>query len=127
MLRWPSVARNESNGAGVASLLGRDGWTVREALTNTCPYISLERKSWEDYLAELGAEHRYNFHRKWRRINRDYSVRFDEARTETECRESIDLTMAQHRLRWRGHGDSEAFHTPELVAFHRGFTQLALQ
>jgi CelD/BcsL family acetyltransferase involved in cellulose biosynthesis len=126
ILRWTNVARNTSNTACIASLLGREDWSVREAPTNICPYIPLAQKSWEDYLASLSAEHRYNFRRKWRHLNRDFSVSFDQARTEAECRASIDLAMALHRMRWQERGDSEAFETPELVAFHRRFAQLAL-
>jgi CelD/BcsL family acetyltransferase involved in cellulose biosynthesis len=127
ILRWTNVARSTYAAASVASLLGGEGWSVREATTNLCPYISLAGKSWEDYLASLGPEHRYNFQRKWRRLNRDFSVCFDQASTEAECRESIDLTMALHGTRWRERGGSEAFNRPELVAFHRSFAQLALQ
>jgi CelD/BcsL family acetyltransferase involved in cellulose biosynthesis len=127
ILRWTNVARNTCSAASVATVLGGEGWSVREATTNLCPYISLAGRSWEDYMASLGAEHRYNFHRKWRRLNREYSVRFDQASTAAECRESIELTMALHRTRWRERGGSEAFNTPELVAFHRSFVQLALE
>ncbi len=110
-----------------SALLDGEGWSVREAVTNICPYIPLAGKSWEDYLASLGAEHRYNFHRKWRRLNREYRVSFDHASTELECREAIDLTIELHGMRWRERGDSEAFRTPGLVAFHRKFTQAALR
>jgi CelD/BcsL family acetyltransferase involved in cellulose biosynthesis len=127
ILRWSNVARNMCSAASLASVLDGEGWSVREAATNLCPYISLAGKSWEDYLASLGAEHRYNFKRKLRRLNREYSVRFDQANSEAECRESLDLTMALHGTRWRDRGDSEAFNTPGLVAFHRSFAQLAHQ
>jgi CelD/BcsL family acetyltransferase involved in cellulose biosynthesis len=127
VLRWTNVAANTSSAARVSALLGDSGWNVREATTNVCPFITLAGKSWEDYLASLGAEHRYNFHRKWRRLNRDYAVSFDQAATEAECGESIDLAMQLHRLRWSEHGESEAFHTPQVVAFHRSFARLALQ
>ncbi len=54
--------------------------------------------SWEAYLATLGAEHRYNFNRKWKQLNRDYRVRFLRADTEEECRESVDLVMELHNI-----------------------------
>jgi CelD/BcsL family acetyltransferase involved in cellulose biosynthesis len=75
----------------------------------------------------LGAEHRYNFHRKWKRLNRDYIVSFDRVRTREECRQSIDLVIAQHNLRWRDRGGSDAFHTPSLIEFHQEFSQVALE
>ena len=83
--------------------------------------------SWEDYLATLGAEHRYNFNRKWRRLKRDYSVQFEQVRAEEQCRESIDLVIELHNMRWRDRGGSDAFHTAGLVEFHREFSRLALE
>jgi CelD/BcsL family acetyltransferase involved in cellulose biosynthesis len=126
VLDWTQLKRGGCFAAGVASILGEKGWRVAETRTNTCPFILLEGKSWESYLATLGAEHRYNFNRKWKRLNRDYSVEFEQARTAEQCRESIDLLMTLHNLRWRGRGGSDAFHTPALVAFHREFSQVAL-
>jgi CelD/BcsL family acetyltransferase involved in cellulose biosynthesis len=127
VLRWSNVAWNDSRAARLAELLGKEKWIVEEAATNRCPYIPLLGKSWEDYLGSLGSEHRYNFHRKLRRLNREYLMTFEQATTESECRESIDLTMELHRKRWRGRGDSEAFHTPASAAFHRSFAQIALK
>ena len=54
---------------------------MAEAETNTCPFIPLAGMSWESYLATLGSEHRYNFHRKWKRLNRDFTVQFEQVRT----------------------------------------------
>jgi CelD/BcsL family acetyltransferase involved in cellulose biosynthesis len=82
--------------------------------------------TWEGYLATLGAEHRYNFNRKWKRLNRDYTVQFEQVHTEEQCRESMDLVMELHNMRWRGRGGSDAFNTPGLAAFHREFSRLAL-
>ena len=79
------------------------------------------------YLAGLSTEHRYNFNRKWRRLERDYKVRFEQIETGEQCREAIDLLIAQHNARWQDRGGSDAFHTAGLVAFHREWTQLALQ
>ena len=127
MLRWTQIKRRGCLAAGVAAALGEDGWSVAEAETNTCPFIPLAGQSWESYLATLGAEHRYNFHRKWKRLNRDFSVQFEQVRTAAQCRESIDQTIALHNLRWRDRGGSDAFHTPALVEFHREFSQVALE
>lgn len=126
MLHWTQLKLGVCLAAGVGSALAESGWSVVERETNTCPYIPLAGKSWESYLATLGAEHRYNFHRKWKRLNRDYQVRFEQVRTQAQCRESIDLVMALHNLRWRDRGGSDAFHTPGLVGFHREFSQVAL-
>jgi len=127
MLNWTQLKRGGCQAGGVASALGETGWSVAETETNTCPFIPLAGRSWESYLATLGAEHRYNFHRKWKRLNRDFAVQLEQVRTEEQCRESIDLVITQHNLRWRDRGGSDAFHTPGLVGFHREFSQVALE
>jgi CelD/BcsL family acetyltransferase involved in cellulose biosynthesis len=124
---WRQLKRNGCLAAGVASRLKAKGWSVSETRTNTCPFIPLAGTSWESYLATLGAEHRYNFHRKWKRLNREYAVQFEQVRTGEQCRESIDLVMKLHTMRWSQRGGSDAFHTPGLAAFHREFSQVALE
>jgi CelD/BcsL family acetyltransferase involved in cellulose biosynthesis len=126
VLDWTQLRRGSCAAAGVAADLGARNWSVSETLANTCPFIPLAGMSWEAYLATLGAEHRYNFHRKWKRLNRDYSVQFERVDTEEQCRESIDLVMDLHNMRWRDRGGSNAFDTPGLMAFHREFSQIAL-
>ncbi len=126
-LKWTQLKRGASRAAGVASALAESGWSVVEEKTNACPFIPLVGKSWDSYLASLGAEHRYNFQRKWKRLNRDFNVSFEQAGTPEQCGESIDLVIAQHNLRWRDRGGSDAFHTPSLVEFHREFSQVALE
>jgi CelD/BcsL family acetyltransferase involved in cellulose biosynthesis len=123
---WTQLKRGGCFAAGVASILGEMGWRVSETRTNTCPFIRLVGQSWKSYLATLGAEHRYNFNRKWKRINRDYVVQFEQVRTEEQRRESIDLVVALHNMRWRERGGSNAFHTRGLVEFHRELSQIAL-
>ena len=124
--KWSNVLRTSSLAAVIASRLEAGGCSLDEIQTNICPYIPLEGHSWESYLASLGAEHRSDFKRKRNRLNRDFDVRFEAAQSAEECAESIDLLIEQHNLRWRHRGGSDAFHTPELVAFHRELCQVAL-
>jgi len=126
VLDWRQLRRGSCAAAGVAAELGERDWSVSDTVTNTCPFISLAGMTWEAYLATLGAEHRYNFNRKWKRLNRDYTVQFEQVHTEEQCRESMDLVMELHNMRWRDRGGSDAFDTPGLVAFHREFSRLAL-
>lgn len=127
MLDWTQLKRGGSFAAGVASILVEKNWRVAETRTNTCPFILLAGKSWESYLATLGAEHRYNFNRKWKRLNRDYVVQFEQVCRGEQCRESIDLVIKLHNLRWCDRGGSDAFHTQGLVEFHRELSQIALE
>ncbi len=122
VMKWVNLGP-EACATRLAAELEEAGWSVEPAEINVCPYIPLEGKTWESYLAELGAEHRYNFHRKWKRLNREFAISFDRVRTADECRAGIELAMDLHKRRWRG--DSDAFHTPELTAFHREFAPLA--
>lgn len=127
MLDWTQLKLGDCQAATVAATLGERGWSVAERETNTCPFIPLAGRSWESYLATLGAEHRYNFQRKWKRLNRDFAVDLEQVRTEEQCRESIDLVITQHNLRWQDRGGSDAFDTPGLVGFHQEFSQVALK
>lgn len=124
--KWHNLVSETCLAAKLASHLNNGGWSLDEIHTNICPYIPLEGHSWETYLASLGTEHRADFRRKWNRLNRDFEVKFEAAQTSGECAESIDLLIEQHNLRWRHRGGSDAFHTPELVAFHREVSQIAL-
>jgi CelD/BcsL family acetyltransferase involved in cellulose biosynthesis len=125
MLRWTQLKRG-SRAAVVASALGAEGWHVADTETNICPFIQLKGSSWETYLASLGAEHRYNYHRKLKRLEREFGVELDQARTPAQCRQSVDLVIKLHNMRWHDRGGSDAFHTSALVEFHRNFSQVAL-
>ena len=127
MIDWTQLKQGDCRAAEVASTLAESGWTIAATETNTCPFIPLAGRSWESYLATLGAEHRYNFRRKLKRLNRDYVMQFEQVRGEEQCRESIDLLIALHNLRWRDRGGSDAFHTPGLVGFHQEFSRIALK
>jgi CelD/BcsL family acetyltransferase involved in cellulose biosynthesis len=109
----------------LAARLGRSDWRILERSTEVSPYIELRGHCWESYLATLGTEHRYALRRKLRRLLRRYEVRFEPAESEAQCRESIDLLLRLHHLRWNERGGSQAFHRPELEAFHREFSQVA--
>jgi len=126
-LKLTNVKQGGSAAAGILTGLQKKGWSTAETRTNICPFIPLAGATWSSYLASLSAEHRYTFNRKWRCLERDYDVRFEQAHTPEQCREAIDLLIAQHNSRWRARGGSDAFHTPDLVAFHREWTQVALR
>ncbi len=125
-LKLTNVKHGESVAASVFTGLSQEGWTVTETQTNSCPFIPLAGVTWDSYLASLSAEHRYTFHRKSRRLHKDYVVRFEAVRTKELCSEAIDLLIAQHNLRWETRGGSDAFHTAGLIAFHREWIQVAL-
>lgn len=94
---------------------------------NRCPYIPLRDHTWESYLATLGSDHRYNIHRRIKNLARDFTVSFEQVDDAGKLQPALDWLIELHRRRWLEHGDSDAFHTPKHVAFHRDFTALALQ
>jgi CelD/BcsL family acetyltransferase involved in cellulose biosynthesis len=119
--------RSNALAADLARALPRSQWTLSDTRINICPYVPLSGFTWESYLATLGSEHRYSFRRKWQRVNRDFTVEWDSPRSSAECRRAIDFTIELHNLRWAGRGQSDAFHTPELVAFHHEVAPLAFK
>ncbi len=125
-LDWTQVVGGSSSTVRVGRMLSAGGWRMRFAETNVCPFIPLAGHTWESYLATLGSEHRYNFRRKWRRLNQDHAVRFEQAATPGECREAVDLVIKLHLLRFSKRGGSDAFHTPRLVEFHHDWSAIAL-
>lgn len=117
--RWNNVL-DHATVAGVAARLGASGWACGRTTINLAPYIPLTGKTWEAYLAELGSEHRYNYNRKLRRLERDFGMSFERADAG-----AIDLVVDLHNQRRRTLGGSDAFHTSALVEFHREFVSVA--
>jgi CelD/BcsL family acetyltransferase involved in cellulose biosynthesis len=124
--RWTNIRQENSLSARAASLLEQEGWKSDEAAINVCPWISLDGCSWDSYLESLGAEHRCDFRRKWKRLNRDFEVEFAQADQDTRP-EFIDRLIEQHNRRWQARGGSDAFHTQALIDFHREVSQAMLE
>ena len=125
--RWNNLRHRECEATRVASCFERLNWSVIETTTNVCPYIPLKEQTWETYLATMGSEHRYSLNRKSKRLNRDFSVRLEQASTPAQCLEGIDRLIELHNLRWQGRGASDAFHTAELIRFHQTIAPLAVE
>jgi len=99
---------------------------VRQTKINVCPTIDLTGQTWETYLAGLGSEHRYNFRRKLKNLEKRFAVRFELASSEPQCRQALETLVALHSLRWNQRGGSDAFFLPEHIAFHKELSSLAL-
>jgi CelD/BcsL family acetyltransferase involved in cellulose biosynthesis len=123
-LRLTNV-KSDSLAADLSQKLHQSQWTLTDLQINICPYVPLSGMTWESYLGTLGSEHRYNFRRKLQRINKEFTVERDTPRSFHQCHRDLDATVALHNLRWDGRGRSDAFHTPELIAFHRDIAPLA--
>ena len=116
-----------SSAAALAKDLRRDGARIQASLTHRCPVIDLTSGSFTDYLASLGAEHRYAFARKLRRLERDHELRFERIETADRLRDALPILFELHRLRWDERGGSDGLAGSSILAFHEAFTRLALE
>ena len=126
-LQCAQLRRHEAASYEIARSLDEKRWILTDAATNVCPYIPLDGCSWNSYLASLGAEHRYGLNRKWKRLNRDFAVRIEEVKSESQCERAIEATIQLHNLRWTDRGRSNAFDSHSLTDFHREFSMIALR
>ena len=127
MLTLARVRSGRSSAQALAAHLGSLGWSVSETRSETCPVVRREGPDWSSYLQSLGAEHRYAFRRKVKRLTQRHRVSLDAARSEEERREAMRLLIALHQARWRERGKSEAFSSDALIAFHDEVSALALR
>ena len=109
----------------LAQPLAAAGWRLEQQAADVCPWIDLSGRTWEAYLAGVGSEHRYAVQRKLRKVHREHDVFFERATTESDRAEALAWLFTLHERRWRDRGESNAFHTPGLRAFHEEFTRLA--
>ena len=117
---------DSSSASDLAQRLEARGFRVLRRATAVCPYIPLDGHTFESYLETLGSSHRYNFRRRLRQLQRGFDVRFQRVQTREELREAFEILLRLHHERFEPRGGSDAFHTPALVAFHREFSQTAL-
>ncbi|HZI94543.1 MAG TPA: GNAT family N-acetyltransferase [Patescibacteria group bacterium] len=126
-LELPHVLLDNSSARLLADRLAPQGWRVKFATTNVCPYIALGGLDWPAYVASLGSAHRTNLQRRIHGLERIGPVRLDAVQTEAERREALDRLIALHIARWRPLGGSDAFHVPEMLHFHHELSGLALR
>lgn len=112
---------------GFVRELEASGWTVRRDPIEVCPYIDLKGRDWESFLAGLGAQHRYNFHRRLRNLHKEGTLTFDMVEKEDQRADAFRHMLALHHRRWDERGGSEALQAPAMQAFHDSFSRLALE
>jgi CelD/BcsL family acetyltransferase involved in cellulose biosynthesis len=119
MLQFSQVRRPDCVTGRLAAKLIERNWAVSDVKINICPYIPLQGRTWESYLMTLGSSQRYNLQRRTRNLERSPGFRVER---ETPLQTVIEL----HKKRWalRG-GESEAFQTDNIVAFHHEFAEIA--
>ena len=110
-----------------ADLARRLGWTALTSRINVCPFIELSGHSWPSYLASLGSAHRYNVQRRLKNLTKQFDVRFEQASSEEQRREALQLLIDLHNRRWRERGGSQSFATAALRAFYDDVSRLGLE
>ena len=127
MLKLGQLRGSCSVAAHLGGRLTQSGWTSVQTKVNTSPFIDLRGHTWTSYLATLGSEHRYNTQRKMKNLAKHFEVAFERVEHEYHRGPALQVLIALHNKRWIEHGNSDAFHTSEQVAFHEEFTACALR
>jgi CelD/BcsL family acetyltransferase involved in cellulose biosynthesis len=127
LVELAQLPRVGSAAALLAGLLERRGWRALERVTGVCPWIDLADRSWEDYLAGLGASHRANFRRRLRKLERRFDLRFEQVADPGRLGPAFDAFLRLHLARWDGRGGSDALGDPAVAGFHRELTRRALE
>jgi CelD/BcsL family acetyltransferase involved in cellulose biosynthesis len=125
MLQLSQLRKTSCLSSALAQALEDRQWTAADAKINICPFINLRGHTWESFLATLGSSHRYNFNRRLRNLTKNAELRIETARSPEEVEQALALVIALHRKRWDSPGNSEAFQTGQVVAFHQEFAGLA--
>jgi CelD/BcsL family acetyltransferase involved in cellulose biosynthesis len=127
IVELPQLLRRSSGAELLARLLEQRGWRSLERVTHLCPYADLRDHTWESFLQSLGARHRENVRRRIRKLEAGFDVRFTRVEDPGELPEAFAALLDLHHRRWAPRGGSDGLHTPELIAFHRDFSRLALE
>lgn len=127
MLQMSQLRMESCLVSGLSESLAAQGWTRSNTKLNVCPYIDLGGKTWEKYLAGIGANIRKNLGRYLRLLPANFEMRVECAQTPADAGPALDIVMDLHRKRWEAAGNSEAFQSPAVIAFHREFVQLAAE
>jgi CelD/BcsL family acetyltransferase involved in cellulose biosynthesis len=127
MMLQLSQLKKASCASVLAQTLRHSRWTASDVQINVCPFIDLAGHTWESFLATLSSSQRYNFNRRLRNLAKNSEFRVENLQSPEDVPRALELVISLHRKRWAADGESEAFKTPEVVAFHREFTGLAAQ
>jgi CelD/BcsL family acetyltransferase involved in cellulose biosynthesis len=112
---------------GMVKELEMSGWQAKRRIIESCPFITLRGHSWESYLDSLGANHRYNFMRRLKNLQKAGVVEFDAVEKEDQRRDALQAFMALHAVAWQDRGGSQAMQTTRELAFHEAFSRIALE
>jgi serine acetyltransferase/CelD/BcsL family acetyltransferase involved in cellulose biosynthesis len=127
LLTLSHLPASSSEADGLVKELELSGWQVKRSIIETCPYITLRGHTWESYLDSLGANHRYNFTRRLKNLQKTGVVEFDAVEKEDQRRDALQAFLSLHAIAWQDRGGSQAMQTTRELAFHEAFSRIALE
>lgn len=103
--------------SGLCRELQAQGLRGQVLHVSECPYAALP-DSFEAYLGSLGSNHRYNFRRRRRALEREGRVEFVVCESWPTIREHFEELRALHALRFGQKQVQSAFLLPRIQEFH---------
>ena len=125
-LHLAQIHRGTSATVALAGRLARLGWRCAERPADRCPFIPIQDRSWDAYLASLDGHHRSNWKRRLANLGKTFAMRFERVETDGQRAEALAAFLALHDRRWEGRGGSTAFYSDALRKFHEAWTSVAL-
>jgi len=125
-LELSHLCSEQSNAILLVNSLAERRWNVVRSDMEVCPYIPLIGHSWESYIRSLGSSHRANVKRKIRKLNAQFSVKFETIIDDSRL---VPVLNEMVMLHFKRHGDasvSDAFTEESVLSFHREIAQLQL-
>lgn len=123
VLEFSNTDRNSAIMTKAALKMRNLGCRTARSTQSFSPYVDMSADSWESYMA--AGESRFN--KKFRRMQRDHHVRFEQTVAEDSRSADLSILIDLHLKRWSGRGGSNAFDTAELRLFHERFSKQALE
>ncbi len=91
-------------------------WTVSEA--ETCPVLPFPA-TFDEYVKGLGKNMREQIRRYPRRLEKQFSVEYELAQTESQLKTALADLFRLHGKRWRARGQTGVLALPSRQKFHR--------
>ncbi|MDN5311785.1 MAG: hypothetical protein PWQ68_758 [Thermoanaerobacteraceae bacterium] len=86
-------------------------------MQDVCPYITLP-DSWDAYKAGLNKRFRKNIEYYWRRVNRDFNIKYEVVSKEQDVKPTLLRMVELHQKRWRSKRLPGAFYSKKIIQFH---------
>lgn len=94
----------------------QSGWTISDA--EACPVLELP-ESYEAYIKSLGKNMREQIKRYPKRLEKEFKVEYELARSENEVQKALTDLFRLHGARWRQRGQTGVLATARRQKFHR--------